>query len=434
MTSLAYKTAPDPPATKPAALAVEMLPIPRITIHAFCETPEFADVMERVVADRRMSRAHTKVHPGGIAAGIDLYRRTASPNLVLVESRAAIADLHAQFDALAEVCQTSTSVIVIGYANDVAVYRELLARGVSEYIVAPVDPITIVGAISRIYQGTAKSKLGRSVAFVGAKGGVGSSTVANNVASMIARMHSGDVILAELDLPFGSASLDFSLNPAQGIAQALQDPARLDDVLLERLLSKCEDHLSVLTAPATLVQSYDLEESALVRLIELAQTSVSFVVLDVPHIWTSWAKKTLLMADDVVITAMPDLANLRNAKNLVDLLKQGRPNDAPPKLVLNQVGMPKRSEIKPAKFAAALEIESIACIPFEPSPLSTAANQGRMVADVSASSAAAKSFAKIAQAITGHVGAKPSWMSRFAFGSLWRELKARPRNAKSNRG
>jgi pilus assembly protein CpaE len=420
MTSLARDISPPSPRAKPAAQVVEMLRIPHITLHAFCESPEMVAVMERVVADRRMSRAHATVHSGGIGAAIDFYRQAASPNLVLVESREAIADLRTGLDGLAEVCQTGTKVIVIGYTNDVTVYRELLAQGVSEYVVAPVDPISIVTAISRLYQDSGVNGLGRSVAFVGARGGVGSSTVANNVASMIARRYGRDVILTELDLPFGSASLDFSLETTQGIAQALQDPSRLDNVLLERLLTRCDEHLSVLVAPSTLARSYDLEEGALVRVIELAQASVPFVILDVPHIWTSWARKTLLSADEVVITATPDLTSLRNTKNLVDLLMQERPNDAPPRLVLNQVGVPKRAEIKPAEFAAALQIEPIACVPFEPSTLSAAANQGCMVADISSSSAAAKSFAKIAQTITGQKSAKTSWMSWFAFGPFGR--------------
>ena len=103
--------------------------------------------------------------------------------------------------------------ILIGYANDVFVYRELLARGVSEYIVAPFDPISIIAAISRLYLDAGANKLGRSFAFIGAKGGVGSSTIAHNVASTIARAYGRDVILADLDLPFGSASLGFNLDP-----------------------------------------------------------------------------------------------------------------------------------------------------------------------------------------------------------------------------
>jgi pilus assembly protein CpaE len=420
MTALMHKTAADLPREKSGGRVVETLRVPYITLHAYCDTPEMIGTMERAVADRRMSRAHATIHPGGIAAAVDLYRQAASPNLLVIESRAAIADLDAQLDALADVCQSGTKVILIGYANDVSVYRELLARGVSEYIVAPVDPISIIAAISRLYLDARANKLGRSFAFIGAKGGVGSSTIAHNVASTIARAYGRDVILADLDLPFGSASLGFNLDPTKGIAEALGDTSRLDDALLERLLTKCEDRLSVLTAPATLLQCYDMEESSFEPVIDLAQSNVPFVVLDVPHVWTSWVKKTLLAADEVVIIAVPDLVSLRNAKNLVDLLKRERPNDAPPKLVLNQIGVPKRSEIKPDKFAAAIQIEPIACIPFEPSSVSTAANNSQMIADVSAKSAVSLSFPKIVQAIAGLTSAKTSQKSRFAFGSLWR--------------
>jgi pilus assembly protein CpaE len=420
MTSLAYKTSPDMACDKPGGSVVEILRVPQITLHAFCDTPETVGVMERAVADRRMSRAHAKVHAGGIAAALDLYKSAATPNLVLFESRAEVSDLYAQLDALADVCGPGTKVIVIGHADEIALYRELLRRGVSEYIVAPIDPMSIIAVIARLYQEAGASKLGQSFAFIGAKGGSGSSTIAHNVASTMARAYSSDVILADLDLPFGSASLGFNLAQTQGIAQALQDTSRLDDVLLERLLTKCGDHLSVLTAPATLENFYDLEESAFERLLDIAQSSVPFVVLEMPHVWTSWAKKTLLAADEVVITAVPDLASLRNAKNLIDLLKQARPNDKPPKLVLNQVGVPKRSEIKPDKFAAALQIEPIACIPFDPSTLSAAANEGRMIADFSAKSAVSKSFAEIAQVITGRTRVKNSRKGWFAFRQLWR--------------
>ena len=419
MTSLANKASANLLGEK-SDCVVEMFRVPQITLHSFCDSPEMIGTMERTVADRRMSRAHARVHPGGVAAALDLYRKTRSPNVVVIESRAAVADLHIQLDALANVCVPGTKLIVIGYANDVALYRELLFRGVSEYMVAPIDPVTMIAVIARLYQNAGANKLGRSFAFIGAKGGVGSSTIAHNVASTMGRAYGCDVILADLDLAFGSASLGFNLGPTQGMAQALQDASRLDDVLLNRLLTKCEDHLSLLTAPATLEQSYDLEESAFERMLDIAQSNVPFVVLDMPHIWTSWAKTTLLAADEVVITAVPDLVSLRNTKNLVDKLKQKRPNDAPPKLVLNQIGVPKRSEIKPDKFAAALQIEPIACIPFEPLTVSSAANGGQMIADVSARSAVSKSFAKIAQTITGHTSVRKSQTGKFAFSRLWR--------------
>jgi pilus assembly protein CpaE len=419
MTKFAHKSVAELPFDKPASRILEMIRVPQITLHAFCETPDMITTIERALTDRRFSRSDACVHPGGISAAIAMYRQATSPNLVIIESRSAVAELHAQLGALADVCVPGTQVIVIGYVNDVTLYRELMIRGVSEYIVAPVEPIALIAVISRIHQTADASKLGRTLAFIGASGGVGSSTIARNVAGTIARSCRFDVILADLDMPFGSASLGFNLNPTQSMAQALQDVSGLDEVLLKRLLTQCEDHLSVLTAPATLEQSYDLEESAFERVLNIAQSSSSFLVLDVPHVWTSWVRKTLLAADEIVITAVPDLIGLRNAKNLLDLLKQARPNDGPPKLVLNQIGVPKRSEINPDKFANVLQIEPIACVPFDPMTASTAANSGRMIADVSARSAVSKSLTRIAETISGRASIKSRPKSRFAIRRLF---------------
>ena len=90
------------------------------------------------------------------------------------------------------------------------------------------------------------------------------------------------------------------------------------------------------------------------------------IVLDVPHQWNGWTQRTLVSADDILIVAAPDLANLRNAKNLFDYLRAARVNDHRPSYCLNQVGVPKRPEIKPADFAKALEDQPVAIIPFEP--------------------------------------------------------------------
>jgi pilus assembly protein CpaE len=412
------------PADIPAAPAVsgpvvEALRVPAITLHAFCETPDLTAAMQSAVSDRRMSRTHATVHPGGIDAALALYRKTATPDLILFESQVAADRLFVQLDALAEVCGTATKVVVIGHSNDIELFRGLLARGLSEYLVAPVEPMKIVSAISTLYQTAGAPKLGRSFAFVAAQGGAGSSSVAQNVAASMARIYEANVILADLDLPFGSASLGFNLERGQGIAEALKDANRLDDGLFERLLSRCGDHLSLLTAPAHLEACYDHSEAAFERVLDLARSTVPFVVLDVPHVWTAWARKTLLAADEIIVTAQPDLVGLRNAKNLIELLRKARPNDVPPRLVLNQVGVPKRTEIKPAQFAKALDLEPVACVAFEPATFSAAANAGRMIVDTAARSPAARQFAHIAQAISGRTGGREERTRRFALKRLW---------------
>jgi len=108
-----------PAAPAPPGPVVEALRVPAITLHAFCETPELTAAMQSAVADRRMSRTHATVHPGGIDAALALYRKTATPDLILFESQAAADQLYVQLDALAEVCGTATKVVVIGHSNDI---------------------------------------------------------------------------------------------------------------------------------------------------------------------------------------------------------------------------------------------------------------------------------------------------------------------------
>jgi pilus assembly protein CpaE len=386
---------------KPVVDPGDPRPVPRISIQAFCESPELAATIEAAAADRRMGRAHIKVHMGGIAAAAELYQGAATPNLIIVETKLARDRLEAELARLSEVCDPGTKVVVVGHANDVNLYRDLVRQGISEYLVAPVDLMHVIRTVGELFVDRSTAPLGRTIAFVGGKGGVGSSMVAHNVAWSIARNAEAEVVVADLDLAFGTAGLDFNQDPVQGIAEAVHAPERLDDTFLDRLLARCSDHLSLLAAPATLERTYDFDAGAFAQLIDIAQGGVPAVILDLPHLWTAWVKHTLLAADEIVLTVEPDLANLRNAKNLVDLLKASRKNDAPPRLVINKSGIAKRPEIKPADFAAALDLTPTAVIPFDAHLFGTAANNGQMVAETNAKSPIVESFDLIGRIVTG---------------------------------
>ena len=364
MTNLAYGTAAeDDEITQQELAAMQALrPIPRISIQAFCETDGVANPMERAGQDRRMAKAHLKVHMGGIPTAIEFYHSAPTPNLIVLETRAEPKEMLDQLGRLAEHCDPSSKVVVIGHYNDVGLYRELIRSGISEYVVAPVSMADIVAVVASIFVDPESEPIGRSVAFVGAKGGVGSSTIAHNVAWAMSSLFKSEVVVADLDLAFGTANINFDQDPAQGIAEAVFSPERIDEVYLDRLLAQCAEHLSLLAAPSTLERVYDFEPEAFSHIIDTAQRSAPMLVLDVPHIWSGWSKNTLIKADEIVITATPELANLRNTKNMVDMLKRLRPNDPPPRLILNQAGVPKRPEISAADFAEPLGISPIAVI------------------------------------------------------------------------
>jgi pilus assembly protein CpaE len=132
-------------------------------------------------------------------------------------------------------------------------------------------------------------------------------------------------------------------------------------------------------------------------------------------------KKTLLAADEIVLTVEPDLANLRNAKNLVDLLRQSRKHDAPPRLVINKSGISKRPEIKVADFSAALNLTPTAIIPFDAQLFGTAANNGQMIAEADPKSPIAEQFGQIAQIVTGRGEIKKQ--KRNSFGPMLAKLR-----------
>jgi pilus assembly protein CpaE len=396
------------PIAEPGADVVEehIPPVPRVSIQAFCETVESAAAIQAAGEDRRLAKAHLKIQMGGVAAAIEAYRTAPTPNVVMLESESRGSDILAGLDELAEVCDSGTRVVVVGRLNDVTLYRELTRRGVSEYLLAPMNAFDVVRAISGLFSSPEAKPVGRIIAVVGAKGGVGASTVAHNVGWAIARDLSLDAVVTDLDLPFGTAGLDYNQDPPQGIADAVFSPDRVDTAFVDRLLSKCTDHLSLLAAPATLDRLYDFADEAFDNIFDTLRTSVPCVVLDVPHQWTGWTKRTLVSADDILVVAAPDLANLRNAKNMIDLLRAARPNDRRPFYCLNQVGVPKRPEIKPSDFATALEDEAVGVIPFDPQVFGTAANNGQMIAEVSSGHRAAEVFLQLAKILTGRAEAK----------------------------
>ncbi len=383
-------------------------PAPRVSIQAFCETVETAAAIQAAGDDRRLAKAHLKIQMGGITAAVEAYRGSPTPNVIMLESENRSDSILNGLDGLAEFCDSGTRVIVIGRQNDVVLYRELVRRGVSDYLIAPIGTIDVVRAVCGLFTAPDAKPVGRVIAVVGAKGGVGASTMAHNIAWSTARDLALDSVVTDLDLAFGTAGLDYNQDPPQGIADAVFSPDRIDTAFVDRLLSKCTDHLSLLAAPATLERVYDFGADAFDSVFDSLRSSVPCVVLDVPHIWSAWTQRTLISADDILVVANPDLANLRNAKNLIDHLRAARVNDRRPYYCLNQVGVPKRPEIKVADFAKGLEDEPAAVIAYEPHLFGTAANNGQMIAEVSSGHRVAETFRQLAKQLTGRVETKRS--------------------------
>lgn len=382
--------------------------VPRINIGIFCDHDSTLQAMQQVAADRRMARAHVTVQSGGIIGAFQAYSNALCPNLLIVESNSPRETILTELSQLAQVCDPTTKVIVIGHVNDVILYRELMRQGVSEYFVAPINLLQMISVISGLYNDPKAKPVGRVVAFVGAKGGVGSSTIAHNVGWLISREYNIETVITDLDLAFGTAGLNFNQEAGMGIADALSSPERVDATLLDRLLTKCNDKLSLLASGGLVDRDFHIDGNAVGAVLDVVRHNVPLVIVDVPNLWAAWTKYTLVHADDVVITATPELASLRNAKNMFDVLKAARPNDSVPKIVLNQVGVPKRPEIPVADFAKALGVEPLAVFPYDPQVFGTASSNGQMIIEVAPKSRAAEVVNGLASQLSGREAPKPA--------------------------
>ncbi len=382
-------------------------PIPRIKIHAACDRREVARVVQATAGDRRMAKAQISIEMGGSEAAIARLNAEPSPDLLILDTAVHGTELLRGLERLAAVVEPKCKVMIVGGFNDIALYRRLMQVGVSEYLVAPLEPVQLIRSIGGLYADPDKPFAGRVTAFLGARGGVGSSTVAHNVAWSISEHQSANVTLVDLDLPFGTAALDFNEEPTQTILDALAAAEKVDEMFLDRVVTRPTERLLLFSAPARLEKAFDMDAHAVSTVLDKVRRTGPNIVLDLPHVWTSWMNQTVVSADDIVIVASPDLSSLRNAKNLVEYALKSRPHDGAPSIVLNMVGMPKRPEIAAKDFADHVGAAVIAEIPFDPAAFGSAANNGEMLVQAGAGTKAAQVLAGLASRLTGRVAPPP---------------------------
>ncbi|WP_162002999.1 AAA family ATPase [Microvirga tunisiensis] len=307
-------------------------------------------------------------------------------------------------DRLADVCDARTKLIVIGSINDIQFYRSVIDFGAKDYLISPVVPDTITRSIANIYQSSQSKASGRLVAVIGASGGTGASTIAHNLAWTAAEKHEKSTLLVDMDVAFGSAALNFNINEAAGkdIAEALFSTAdRIDEALITNLISPASDKLELLSAPCLLDRTCDFDKAAVDKLLDVLRATSPLSVIDVPHAWTSWVYQVLAQADEIIVVTVPDLAGLRNTKNLFAQLMQLRASDQPPLYVLNMTEVPKKQEITVAEFSEGVGVPPTTVVPYDVKNFATAANNGQMICQMNTNARITKAFEDLSVKVTG---------------------------------
>lgn len=379
----------------------------RFSIEAFPLSKDTEAALEGLTSEREFAKTKMSIHFGGMARAAKHYVDNPSPQFIIVEENGGPEEIQKGLEALAEVVEPGRKVIVIGSVNDVQAYRRLIGQGVSEYLVSPVTTADVAAAIISCIKDASSAPRGRVISFIGGRGGVGSSVLAANVAWTLANSTKEEVIGIDFDFNFGTMGLSLNLDPKQAVYDALGEADRIDSVLVERFMTEHGPHLSVLSTPGTLKEMAEPSIEAVERLIDICRSMAQFVVLDLPRQWNGWISSIMLLSDEIVLTANPDLANLRDTKLMIDWLK-GRRGAAGARLVLNKADVAKRNQLSAKDFQDTLGVAPSLTIGFEPTLFAQLANNGQMIGEGAKSHRLNEQLRQFAHQLGGRKGGSAS--------------------------
>lgn len=343
------------------------------------------------------------------------------PPKVLVVDASAAKDPLAEARALVEAVGTETRVIVLGAINDVEFYRKLIASGVVEYLLKPATRETASAAISKAFlaapgaaPGAASAVTANKMAVViGVRGGIGASLVATNLAWIIANEIQRSTALLDLDLTFGTSALAFDLEPGRGLADALEDPTRIDELFIERAIATVGDNLSILGTEMPVEEVFLPDPAALAQLVTVMKRKAGFLVVDLPRQLAGQHGRLLEEASDILIVTEQTLAATRDTIRLLAFAKTAAPQSKI-SVIVNNIRGPLGEEVAMSDFEASIEHKVGSVLPADFKTILDAVRKGKLLPQVAHDSKLVKAIRELAQEITGLTTKKPAkgkWLS-----------------------
>ncbi len=357
-----------------------LLPTARVDI--FVKDKETSEAARSLVDDWRFARVTVSVEEGDVETAIASYKETKSPVLVIIETDTTDESFTTRLGALSEHCTEGTSALVIGPINDVDLYRELTSMGVSDYLVKPVP----VETLSEIIASALIKKLGatgsRLIGVVGAKGGVGTSSLTQGLAWGLAENLEQKTFLMDAAGGWSSLSVGMGFEPLTTLHEAVHAASTKDEETLERMLYKPNDKLTVLAAGADSMLEPSVHAQQFEELIDFMMKSYPVVLVDLSDAIPSLKRTVISRAHELIIVTTPTLPSLRAARTLMQESKIICGGDgANIDLVVNKEGMIPSKEVPKKDIADSLEVMPTVTIPFDSKLFVGAENEGKKLTE-----------------------------------------------------
>lgn len=323
-------------------------------------------------------------------AAVALASRERSPAYIIIDIGSRTGEVISEIDQLAESCEAGTRVIVIGRINDIKFYRELTQLGVLEYFTHPAD-LQEVKASLMAGRGGNNADGKKVITFMSAASGDGSSTLAMNVAYAIANDYHKRTVLVDMDYQFGMVAKNLDLNTQFGVKEIFDHPDRgVDPTLVQRMISSYGNNLSVIAAPEELKYLPDMNPETIRALIATLTSEYDCVIIDLPHIWSSWTASAISASSDIVLVSQLWLRSITHAARLLGLWRNMGISDDMITVAINRSGAKFKEGISEKDFERVCSHAIDYSIPNDIKTIVAAESQGQMILEVSQSALASQ--------------------------------------------
>ena len=352
------------------------------------------------------------VRRGNVVKAIEYLTEHRSPDLLIVDISGEEQPL-SKIPELSEVCEPGVQVIVIGDHNKIGLYRDLVQSGIVDYIAKPLTYELVNRAVdfatNRVSGSVLSQKLGKVIAVTGMRGGIGTTTIAVNLAWHLANRVGRRVALVDLDLQTGDCSLMLNIKASSALREALDNFSRIDDLFLERVMVPYGERLFVLNSEESLRDELHFTPDGVEKLISTLRAEFHYVVIDIPRTPSAAIQRAIDLAALRVLVVDETIRSAREIFRMREVLAQGRgtPRNL---LVINRAGEVRPGNIPRKEFLATIGMEATLAIPFNPKPNTSPAVFGKPSAAVSGP--IAEAIETLAAEISGRPKAKKKWWLR----------------------
>lgn len=354
--------------------------LPTAQVDIFVTNEETLAAAKKLDSDWRFARVKINVHNGDISTSLEHYQTNASANIIVVETPTTEQEFVAQLESLSGLCSEGSAAIVIGPVNDVNLYRELTSMGVSDYLVNPVAEDILSEIIASTIIDTMGTKGSRLLSFIGAKGGVGTSTIAHIVAKGLATPHEHKTLLLDVSGGWSPLPASFGFEPAGTLLEAAKAASQGDQDTLNRMLYNVNDKLTVLSVGAEPLLENSVTADSLEKLIDFLMTTYPFVIADLSGSAMTVKKSVSRRSHKLFVVTTPTLTALRTARSLIQELKDVHGHDdAPIEFILNMVGAVSGKEVSRKDLEQATDYKTSLVIQHLPKVFMTAENEGKEI-------------------------------------------------------